>query len=255
MQSSIGLDSVVARLPVGVTLGSTPLGVSGATLGSRQRRATLARPEVGSARSPAISPAFPRHDDGSRVKVRSPMNTTATTASGHHVGCDCGTCAVTHFERNNYFTGKLLLERDFTDEQDYVLAKLRHHNQRLHGSGVVCGLRLVQHPNRDCRTRFVRLTPGTAVDCCGNDVWSPPRRTSSWLRCAAVAAHRPERRDAARDRDLRALPRVRQRAGPRALRRVRLRRRPVPAQPDPGVLPGRRGAGPACLDGVDRARR
>ncbi len=119
------------------------------------------------------------------------MNTTATTASGHHVGCDCGTCAVTHFERNNYFTGKLLLERDFTDEQEYVLAKLRHHNQRLHGSGVVCGLRMVQHPNRDCRTRFVRLTPGTAVDCCGNDVLVTDEEDVELASLAAVAGIAP----------------------------------------------------------------
>jgi len=89
---------------------------------------------------------------------------------GHRNGCGCGSCAIAPFTRNNYFTGKLLLERDFTDEQQYVRDKIRHHNQRLHGTGVVCGLVLVQHPNEDCRTRFVRVTPGTAIDCCGNEI-------------------------------------------------------------------------------------
>jgi collagen triple helix repeat protein len=90
--------------------------------------------------------------------------------TGHSNGCGCGTCTIAPFTRNNYFTGKLLLERDFTDEQQYVRDKIRHHNQRLHGIGVVCGLEVVQHPNEDCRTRFVRLTPGTAIDCCGNEI-------------------------------------------------------------------------------------
>jgi len=89
---------------------------------------------------------------------------------GHGNGCCCESCTITPFTRNNFFTCKLLLERDFTDEQQYFRDKIRHHNQRLHGTGVVCGLRIVQHPNPDCRTRFVRLTPGTAIDCCGNEI-------------------------------------------------------------------------------------
>ena len=93
-----------------------------------------------------------------------------TLTKGHASGCGCGTCAIAPFTRNNYFTGKLLLERDFTDEQQYLRDKVRHHNQRLHGSGVVCGLEVVQHPNETCRDRFVRLTPGTALDCCGNEI-------------------------------------------------------------------------------------
>jgi len=88
----------------------------------------------------------------------------------HGRDCGCGTCTIAPFTRNNYFTGKLLLERDFTDEQQYVRDKGRHHNQRLHGTGVVCGLELVQHPSADCRDRFVRLEPGTALDCCGNEI-------------------------------------------------------------------------------------
>lgn len=92
------------------------------------------------------------------------------TNDGHHGSCGCAGCAVEPFTRNNYFTGKLLLERDFVDEQLYHRDKLRHHHQRLHGAGVACGLLLEQHPNEDCRSRFVRLTPGTAIDCCGNEI-------------------------------------------------------------------------------------
>jgi len=47
----------------------------------------------------------------------------------------CHACDIGPFTRNHYFTGKLLLERDFTAEQQYVIDKLRHHHQRLHGWG------------------------------------------------------------------------------------------------------------------------
>jgi DNA-binding beta-propeller fold protein YncE len=82
----------------------------------------------------------------------------------------CVECDITQMARNNYFTGKLLVERDFTDEQRYVLGKLRRHNQRLHGWGAVCGLKVVQHPNPACQDRFVVIQPGTAIDCCGREI-------------------------------------------------------------------------------------
>jgi DNA-binding beta-propeller fold protein YncE len=82
----------------------------------------------------------------------------------------CPACDYGPFTRNNYFTGKLLVERDFTDEQRYYVDKLRHHNQRLHGWGVVCGLKVKQHPNEACRDRFVCIEPGTAIDCCGHEI-------------------------------------------------------------------------------------
>lgn len=63
-----------------------------------------------------------------------------------------------------------MVERDFTDEQHYMMEKLRLHNQRLHGSGIVCGLQLLQHDNPACRDRYVILQPGTAIDCCGKDI-------------------------------------------------------------------------------------
>ncbi len=91
----------------------------------------------------------------------------------HHedIGCGCGTdCEIDAFTRNNFFTGKLLLERDFTDEQRYMIDKLRHHNRHLHGWGVACGLKVVQHEQDGCRDRFVCVEPGSAVDCCGHDI-------------------------------------------------------------------------------------
>ncbi|BAH40472.1 hypothetical protein GAU_3430 [Gemmatimonas aurantiaca T-27] len=80
-------------------------------------------------------------------------------------GCDFGPLA-----RNHYFTGKLLVERDFRDEQRFFVDKQRLHHARLHGWGVVCGLQVVPHSSAACRTRYVCVEPGTAVDCCGHDI-------------------------------------------------------------------------------------
>jgi len=82
----------------------------------------------------------------------------------------CPDCAIGPFTRNHYFTGKLLVERDFRDEQTYGIDKLRHHHQRLHGSGVVCGLLVTPHANPACQDRFVCIEPGTAIDCCGREI-------------------------------------------------------------------------------------
>ena len=90
--------------------------------------------------------------------------------TGHASGCGCAECAVGPFVRNHYFTGKLLVERDFTDEQRYYIDKLRYHHQRLHGWGVVCGLRVKEHPTPACRDRYVIVEPGTAIDCCGHEI-------------------------------------------------------------------------------------
>lgn len=93
----------------------------------------------------------------------------------HHTDHDdsqalCPACEIGPFIRNHYFTGKLMLERDFTDEQRYFIDKLRHHHQRLHGWGVVCGLKVKAHPNEACRDRYICIEPGTAIDCCGHEI-------------------------------------------------------------------------------------
>src|SRR3954451_4317745 len=95
-------------------------------------------------------------------------------AHDHHDGCGCAAlcpaCEYGPFTRNAYWTGKLMLARDFVDEQRYLIDKLRHHTQKLHGAGVVCGLRVVQHDKDGCRNRFVCVEPGAAVYCCGHDI-------------------------------------------------------------------------------------
>ncbi len=72
------------------------------------------------------------------------------------------------FERNNYFCGKLMVERDFWAEQLYHIGKQRLHNAYLHGWGVVCGLKVDPHPN--CPNLRVVIRPGLAIDCWGREI-------------------------------------------------------------------------------------
>ena len=50
---------------------------------------------------------------------------------------ECLPCDIPQFCRNNFYTGKLLTERDLTDEQRYAVDKLRLHHLALHGWGIV----------------------------------------------------------------------------------------------------------------------
>jgi hypothetical protein len=71
------------------------------------------------------------------------------------------------FKRNKYFSGKLLTEQDFQDEQDYLIKKLRLHNRLLHGYGVVTGLEVAIS---DDPPGHVRVEAGYAIDKAGNDM-------------------------------------------------------------------------------------
>ncbi len=91
-----------------------------------------------------------------------------------HPRHDChdeqGECGYIAAERNRYFTGKYMTARDFADEQSYFLSHHRLHNRLLHGWGIVCGLKVRRHPNRDCAQRWVVIQPGVALDCCGREL-------------------------------------------------------------------------------------
>jgi hypothetical protein len=92
---------------------------------------------------------------------------------GHPTGSAngvCVDCEVPVLTRNHYFTGKLMVERDFTEEQRYFIGKDRRHNARLHGRGTVCGLLVEQHPQDSCTDRWLVVEPGTAIDCCGREI-------------------------------------------------------------------------------------
>lgn len=74
------------------------------------------------------------------------------------------------FKRLRFFHGMLLTETDFQEEQTYYRDKLKLHN-RLHGDGVVWGLRLkepAECPNNFCPQ--VTIEAGVALDCAGNEI-------------------------------------------------------------------------------------
>ncbi len=52
---------------------------------------------------------------------------SGAAASQSSSAADCQPCAVPAFCRSNYYTGKLLTERDFSGEQQYHSDKLRLH--------------------------------------------------------------------------------------------------------------------------------
>lgn len=82
-------------------------------------------------------------------------------------------CDYNEFRRLRYFHGMLLDDKDFLAEQAYHAAKRRLLNRMLHGSGVVCGLDL----NGKIGAKWLEVTPGLALDCCGNEIWvNKPRQ-------------------------------------------------------------------------------
>lgn len=111
---------------------------------------------------------------------------TPDTAAG------CALCDFDAFVRNHFYTGKMMGAAEFITETHYHAERMRHHNVRLHGWGVVCGLKVHQHPSPDCRTRFVVVEPGSALDCCGHEILVPAAEI------VEVAAF-PQVRELARD--------------------------------------------------------
>lgn len=76
-------------------------------------------------------------------------------------------CEYNEFRRPRYFHGMLLDDKDFLDEQGYHAGKRRLLNRMLHGTGVVCGLDL----NAERGGRWIEITAGLALDCCGNEIY------------------------------------------------------------------------------------
>ena len=71
------------------------------------------------------------------------------------------------FVRPRFFGGMLLTEDDLQAAVDYGVAKRRLTNRHVIGAGVVCGLDVTCHR---CDARKVEVSPGYAIECCGNDI-------------------------------------------------------------------------------------
>jgi hypothetical protein len=72
-----------------------------------------------------------------------------------------------HFERNNFYFGKLMTARDFTDEQRYINEKRWLVNRFGLGWGVLCGLKVRPH---HCDKGKVIVEPGFAFDQYGHEI-------------------------------------------------------------------------------------
>jgi hypothetical protein len=95
---------------------------------------------------------------------------TSGCGCGGGCGCGCDTCQSQAYVRPQFFAGQLLTEDDLQSLVDYVVGKNRLHNRYLFGDGVVCGLGVVCAP---CKSGYVTVNPGYALDCCGNDIVVP----------------------------------------------------------------------------------
>jgi hypothetical protein len=72
--------------------------------------------------------------------------------------------------RNRYFTGKFMNALDFTTEQDYLVKRRWLQNRLFQGWGIACGLEVEHHWLAACRSRWVVVKPGIALDCCGREI-------------------------------------------------------------------------------------
>lgn len=71
------------------------------------------------------------------------------------------------FKRNRYFYGKLLTVRDFETEQNYFNNKRYMLNHLIHGSGIVCGLKVSQGQGD---VQNIIISPGVALDGLGREI-------------------------------------------------------------------------------------
>jgi hypothetical protein len=81
-------------------------------------------------------------------------------------------CAATEvpLTRPSFFAGQLLDAATLQAEQDYHRNKLRRHNRRLHGFGIVSGLGVRVEPTSDPGGWRIIVDPGYAIDGCGEEI-------------------------------------------------------------------------------------
>lgn len=73
------------------------------------------------------------------------------------------------FERNRYYTGKLMTVRDFQTEQSYLNEKRHLLNRIIHGSGIVYGLQ-VEPLLGSADNQGILIRAGVAIDGCGREI-------------------------------------------------------------------------------------
>ncbi|MCP2257171.1 hypothetical protein LX15_000856 [Streptoalloteichus tenebrarius] len=73
-------------------------------------------------------------------------------------------------ERNLYYAGKFMTANDFAADTDYLLSRLRLHNRAFHGWGVVHGMTVKHHPNKDQCKNWAVVESGWAIDRLGREL-------------------------------------------------------------------------------------
>ncbi|NRB36817.1 MAG: hypothetical protein HRU31_19290, partial [Rhodobacteraceae bacterium] len=100
-------------------------------------------------------------------------------------GDGCTPCGLHEPLRTAYYDGKMLTARDLTAEQSYHNGMRYLGNMMLEGTGTVCGLKLLQHPDPGCRDTHMVLEKGMALDCCGQEIIVPQDTTIPFARLIA----------------------------------------------------------------------
>jgi hypothetical protein len=104
-------------------------------------------------------------------------------------GCARPRCGLpAGFFRLRYFHGKQMRLADYVDEQRYHMGKMRFHNQRLHGAGILCGLEVCV-----LEGLWLRVARGAAIDDCGREI------VVGWDQCVDVGAWFKQQKRVVRD--------------------------------------------------------
>lgn len=106
-------------------------------------------------------------------------------------GCATPCCSLpAGFFRVRYFHGKQMRLADYVDEQRYHMGKMRFHNHRLHGVGILCGLKVCL-PEPD--GLVLRVGRGAALGPCGREI------IVGWDQCVDVGAWFGQQKKVVRD--------------------------------------------------------
>ena len=112
------------------------------------------------------------------AQPKTPTISTGCGCGGSAGPADCGCkkaqpdCPETGFSRPRFFAGQLLTEDDLEQITGYQNAKRRLTNRHLFGTGVVCGLEVKALAQPKTAGDLI-VSPGYALDCCGNDIVLP----------------------------------------------------------------------------------
>ena len=88
----------------------------------------------------------------------------------HHPPCTRPEPETVAVERSVFFDGKFMSAADFALDPHYLLDRHRLHNEMYHGWGVSNGLEVRPHPDAECRSEWVVIEPGLAVDIHGREL-------------------------------------------------------------------------------------